>query len=125
VAAGDGGLNRSLDGSTPERRPLEPPATASALRLEAIVTGRVQGVGFRWFARDRALALGLTGWVRNRADGSLEVVAQGPAVDLDRFERVLREGPPGAEVRAMQAMRSAAVVSEGGFIIRGSEHRGD
>jgi acylphosphatase len=107
VAAGDAGLSR------PE------------LRLEAVVTGRVQGVGFRWFARDRALALGLTGWVRNRADGSLEVVAQGPAAAVDRFERALREGPPGAEVRGVQAMRSAAVASEGGFVIRGSEHRGD
>ncbi len=63
--------------------------------------------------------------MRNRADGSLEVLAQGPAVDLDRFERLLREGPPGAEVRAVQAMRSAAVPTDGGFVIRGSEHRGD
>lgn len=107
MAASDRGLSRSVR------------------RLEATITGRVQGVGFRWFARERALALGLTGWVRNRADGSLEVVAQGAAADLDRFERVLREGPPGAQVRGVQAMRVAAVAGDGGFVIRGSEHRGD
>ena len=72
-----------------------------------------------------ALALGLTGWVRNRADGSLEVMAQGRAEDLARFERALREGPPGAAVHAVQAMRLPAGEPQGGFVIRGSEHRGD
>lgn len=96
-----------------------------ALRLEATVTGRVQGVGFRWFARDRAIALGVTGWVRNRADGSLEILAEGPEEALAAFEDALRMGPPGALVRSVQAMRSAAPAVEAGFVIRGSEHRGD
>ncbi len=95
------------------------------MRLEATVTGRVQGVGFRWFARDRAMALGLSGWVRNRADGSLEVLAEGPAEALEAFEAALRLGPPGATVGSVQAMRSDGSAVEAGFIIRGSEHRGD
>ena len=95
------------------------------MRLEATVTGRVQGVGFRWFARDRATALGLSGWVRNRADGSLEILAEGPAEALEAFEAALRLGPPGAAVGSVQAMRSDGPAVEAGFVIRGLEHRGD
>ena len=99
--------------------------SGGATRLEATVTGRVQGVGFRWFARELAVTLGLSGWVRNRADGSLEIVAEGPAEALAAFEDALRQGPPGAVVRSVQAMRSAGPAVETGFVIRGSEHRGD
>ena len=53
-------------------------------RVSAAVYGRVQGVGFRWFVRDRAEALGLVGWVRNRADGAVEVVAEGRAASWRR-----------------------------------------
>ena len=95
------------------------------MRLEATVNGRVQGVGFRWFVRDRATALGLAGWVRNRADGSLEVLAEGPAEALAAFEDALRAGPPGAVVLSVQAMRSDGPAVAAGFVIRGSEHRGD
>ena len=95
------------------------------MRLEATVDGRVQGVGFRWFVRDRAIALGLSGWVRNRADGSLEVLAEGPPEVLATFEDALRMGPPGAVVLSVQAIRSDGPAHEAGFVIRGSEHRGD
>jgi acylphosphatase len=95
------------------------------MRLEATVTGLVQGVGFRWFVRDRATVLGLTGWVRNRADGSLEVLAEGSPQALEAFEEALRDGPPGAVVRSVQALRSDGPAIEAGFVIRGSEHRGD
>lgn len=80
-------------------------ATAGGPRLPAgsaerriVVTGRVQGVGYRWFARHTAGALGVNGWVRNMPDGSvlLEVAASGDT--LDRFATALREGPPGATV---------------------------
>ena len=57
------------------------------------VRGTVQGVGFRWWARARALELGLTGHARNTADGRVEVVAQGRAGDVDRLEELLREEP--------------------------------
>lgn len=62
------------------------------------VRGRVQGVGFRWFVRERARALGLTGWVRNRPDGSVEVLAFGDDTALQRLRALLRSGPTGAHV---------------------------
>jgi acylphosphatase len=62
------------------------------------VHGRVQGVGFRFFTRERAALEGLAGWVRNAADGSVEVEAEGEREAVDRFERALRHGPAGARV---------------------------
>ena len=55
------------------------------MRMHVVVSGRVQGVGFRWFVREAAIALDLAGWVRNRPDGSVEVAADG---DDDRVARV-------------------------------------
>lgn len=62
-------------------------------RLHAIVEGRVQGVGFRAFVLEHALELGLTGWVRNRWDGTVEVVAEGPNMELENLLTALRRGP--------------------------------
>ena len=58
-----------------------------------LVSGRVQGVGFRWFVRQRAMALGLVGWAKNLPDGRVQVVARGASEALARLERALREGP--------------------------------
>lgn len=63
-----------------------------------LVSGRVQGVGFRWFAHDAARREGLSGYVTNLADGRVEAVAEGEAESVDRFERALRNGPSGARV---------------------------
>lgn len=63
-----------------------------------VVEGRVQGVGFRWFARERARRRGLRGWVQNRTDGSVEVHVSGQAAVLDEFMTDLRRGPNGAHV---------------------------
>jgi len=71
-------------------------------RLHAIVTGRVQGVGFRYFVRDVAHDLGLTGLVRNTSSGAVEVVAEGPLATLERLAAALREGPPAARVTNVQ-----------------------
>ena len=68
------------------------------------VFGRVQGVSFRAHARDRALALGLRGYVRNLGDGSVEVVAWGADVALEQFSRWLRVGPPAAKVDALHEL---------------------
>jgi acylphosphatase len=68
------------------------------------VLGRVQNVGFRWWTARHARELGLVGTVRNRADGSVEVVAVGPAEAVDRLASLLASGPPGANVEAVQAM---------------------
>ncbi len=71
-------------------------------RLQAQVRGRVQGVSFRFYTRDQAAALGLTGWVSNREDGSVEVVAEGSRSALDRLLTWLRHGPPSARVDDVQ-----------------------
>lgn len=63
-----------------------------------LVTGRVQGVGFRWFTIERAWLEGITGWVRNLPTGDVEVLAEGDADAMDRFERALRQGPGRARV---------------------------
>jgi len=70
-------------------------------RLRAIVRGRVQGVGFRYFTQREANALGLTGYVRNRWDGSVEVVAEGPRQALERLLARLRVGPRSAYVQGV------------------------
>ena len=66
--------------------------------FHAIVRGRVQGVGFRVFVYEEASRLGLRGWVRNRPDGSVEVVATGDPALLERLMDRLRRGPPAARV---------------------------
>ena len=66
--------------------------------LHVRVTGIVQGVGFRWFVRERARRLGLAGWVRNLSDGSVEVAATGDSHQLDLLRGELRRGPSGARV---------------------------
>lgn len=71
-------------------------------RLHATVRGRVQGVSFRWYTRDQATALGLTGWVSNLDDGRVEVVAEGPRPALNRLVDWLRHGPPAARVDDLQ-----------------------
>lgn len=66
--------------------------------LHVRVTGMVQGVGFRWFVRERARRLGLAGWVRNLPDGSVEVAAEGDDGQLELLRGELRRGPRGAAV---------------------------
>lgn len=94
-------------------------------RLEAVVRGRVQGVGFRWFVRSAAESLGLTGWVANAPDGSVRVVAEGTASALDRLVERLAAGPSGARVAAVDARREAASGAFDGFAIRSGSHPGD
>ena len=62
------------------------------------IVGRVQGVGFRWFVRVAGRRLGLSGWVRNREDGTVEVAASGPEEKLAEFRRQVSRGPDGAHV---------------------------
>jgi acylphosphatase len=62
------------------------------VRLTAWVHGRVQGVGFRWWTRSRALELGLTGFAANKPDGRVHVVAQGPRSACERLLDLLRSG---------------------------------
>lgn len=66
------------------------------------VSGRVQGVGFRWFTRETARELGLRGTVRNVTDGTVEVVADGPEEAMTRLRSRLEKGPRGAEVASVR-----------------------
>lgn len=77
--------------------------------MTAHVTGRVQGVGFRWWARRQAEGLGLVGWVMNGDDErSVDVVAEGRPEALDALERRLRAGPDSPRVEQVDARRSPA-----------------
>jgi acylphosphatase len=72
------------------------------------VTGMVQGVGFRWFVRERARRLGISGWVRNLPDGSVEVLAAGDDSQLALLRQELVRGPQGARVEAVVDVATAA-----------------
>lgn len=63
-----------------------------------VVRGHVQGVGFRFFAREAAEREGLSGWARNQFDGSVEILAEGEAESVRRFESKIRRGPSRARV---------------------------
>lgn len=77
--------------------------------IHLLIDGRVQGVGFRWFARKAARELGLTGKVRNLPDGRVEVHAAGPAESLALLVGRLREGPPASRVTSIQEEELADV----------------
>ena len=66
-----------------------------------MIRGRVQGVGYRAFVEHEALARGLQGYVRNRADGSVEALLVGPPAVLDEMLNALRRGPPASLVQAI------------------------
>ena len=76
--------------------------------MHIVIAGRVQGVGFRWFARVAGRRLELSGWVRNREDGTVEVAAAGPQESLDQFRRQLRRGPDAARVERVEELESVA-----------------
>jgi acylphosphatase len=82
-----------------------------------VVSGRVQGVGYRYFVLKKASALGVSGFARNREDGSVEVVAEGPDEALASFEQMLREGPAFAAVSDV-AREAITPRGDSGFQIR-------
>lgn len=71
-------------------------------RLDATVYGRVQGVFFRATTQERAQLLGVTGWVRNRRDRSVHVVAEGEGAELQQLLQFLHDGPPQARVTSVE-----------------------
>ncbi len=83
-----------------------------------VVRGRVQGVGYRYFVRLQAERLSLTGWVENKADGSVETFAQGVMEDVDRLEAALWKGPRQADVRKVEGFDSPPDSSSFDFEIR-------
>ncbi|OOF35888.1 acylphosphatase [Rodentibacter heidelbergensis] len=82
------------------------------------IYGRVQGVGFRYFTWKEAEKLGIKGTVRNRADGSVEVIAQGDEAQLMRFEQWLKEGPKTARVERVIVNEHTDIIADHFSIIR-------
>lgn len=89
-------------------------------RIQLVVTGRVQGVGFRWFLVRQALALGLGGEVRNRSDGAVVVEAEGRRESLERLLEAAREGPPASIVTAVDVSWGEGPRRWRGFQVRPS-----
>ena len=82
------------------------------------VTGYVQGVGFRYACLHHAQTLGVSGWVRNAGDGSVEIHAEGTDDALDALVAWCHDGPPGARVQEVRVNPSAVSMSKGVFEIR-------
>ena len=88
------------------------------LARRIVVSGRVQGVGFRFFTQAAAVREGLHGWVRNLPDGRVEISAEGEVEALERFEHQVRHGPRGARVENVDVDDAGATGSDTGFSIR-------
>jgi acylphosphatase len=76
--------------------------TGASTTVRARITGRVQGVWFRAWTRNEATRLGLTGWVRNEADGSVTALLSGPREAVEEMTQLLWEGPPHANVTGVK-----------------------
>lgn len=82
---------------------MSDPQTSDRKAVRLRITGTVQGVFYRGWMVDAASRRGLDGWVRNRADGSVEAVVAGPAAEVDALVRACRRGPPAALVEDVRA----------------------
>ncbi len=89
-------------------------------RVHARIRGRVQGVGFRYFALEAAGRLGVSGWVRNRPDGGVELEAQAAPEALESFLAEVRRGPPFSRVDSVELQEIPNLGEEGTFQIRGA-----
>jgi acylphosphatase len=85
-----------------------------------VIRGRVQGVGFRWFVEREAHILGITGWVRNNDDGSVEVLAVGAPEKLAELRSKLQAGPRAARVEDLEESEAQPVAGLDSFQVRGA-----
>jgi acylphosphatase len=99
-------------------RSPDDPVTLEARRF--VVRGRVQGVGFRWFVEREARALDLAGWVRNNANGTVEVLAIGTREQLSQLHSQLRQGPRAARVDDVEVSPAQPVSGLKTFRIEGA-----
>lgn len=119
---------------TSDERPAQPRPEATSpsghaltrgcARVHVRVSGRVQGVGFRYATCAQAEHLGLGGWVRNLADGSVEAIFEGPAAQVAQAVAWCRTGPTGAWVAEVQT-EPQTPIGESGFRARPSVHRSE
>ncbi|ADV67640.1 acylphosphatase [Deinococcus maricopensis] len=86
------------------------------MRLTALITGNVQGVGYRRFAQRYALDFGLSGHAENLSDGRVEVIAEGPQADLERLLHWLRRGPAHARVQTIDVQWSEETGVSGFYV---------
>jgi acylphosphatase len=98
---------------------------SGSARVEVVVGGDVQGVGFRMFVARAAGQHALTGWVANEPDGSVRCVAEGPRASLEAFVRELAVGPPSAVIERFTVAWSEALDGFDRFAIRSGWHGGD
>lgn len=87
-------------------------------RLHAIIRGDVQGVNFRSSAQQKAHRLSVKGWIRNNADGSVEVISEGPRDRLESLVEFLHEGPPAARVDSIDVQWHPASGEFSKFVVR-------
>ena len=83
-----------------------------------VISGRVQGVGFRYFTHDAAVREGVTGWVRNLPDGRVEAFVEGDEESVTRVERAIRSGPGGAGITTVYVEDEDASGTLKGFTVR-------
>ena len=93
---------------------------SSAVRLARryLISGRVQGVGYRYFAEAVAAREGIHGWVQNLPGGNVEAVAEGDADAIERFERAIRHGPSGARIDHVDVESTVPSGRDTGFAVR-------
>ncbi len=97
---------------------MNPNASNGIQELHALAQGRVQGVGYRYFVVHQALSLGLRGYARNKSNGDVEVVAQGPRSALERLLALLWQGPSGAYVTEVHITWRQPTEHFSGFHVR-------
>jgi acylphosphatase len=83
------------------------------MRVTVLISGKVQGVGYRYFVRKKALEVLLSGYAENLSDGRVEVVAEGQKTDLDYLIHHLRQGPRGAHVNQLDIQWSESAGLKG------------
>jgi acylphosphatase len=88
------------------------------IQLHIIVSGKVQGVGFRYFSQMKAVQYGITGWAKNLADGSVEIVASGSKDQLDPFIEDLRVGNPFSKINNIEITESRIIEDYHSFTIK-------
>jgi acylphosphatase len=94
------------------------PAFGMIVARRYVITGRVQGVGFRFFTEHAAAREGVHGWVQNRADGAVEALIEGDEEAVDRVEAALRRGPAGARVERVSVEPEPPSGRATGFVVR-------
>ena len=113
-------LNRQSSIFNRQFRMVPTDKTADLRARRFVVRGRVQGVGFRWFVEREAHMLGVSGWVRNNADGSVEVLAMGTREQLSGLRSRLQQGPRAARVDAVEEKDTQPVAGLKSFRIEGA-----